>query len=146
MNSRGFSLYELLIALGVASIVSVSALSNLSALKNPLDSGAESTVGFLKQVRAKAASTTSAYFVGVTGNNRLYTTYAENCSVDEEDRTADLQMILDLPKDVTVNNTSWTTCFTSRGLASSDSQLIVQDIGSRTRIIEVFLGGAVRVN
>ena len=146
MYNRGFTLFELLISIGIISVVTASTLSNLATLKNPLASGAETTVGFIKQVRAKAGSTTSSYFIFVSGGNKLVTTYAANCAVDEVDRTTDSQMTMTLPTGVSIANPDWTTCFNSRGLAAQGSQFTIQDVGSRTRVIEIFLGGAVRVS
>lgn len=146
VKQNGFSLTEMVITLGFFAVLTASALPNLASLKNPLQSGAETSVGFIKQVRAKATSTTNAYFITVDGNDRLVTAYAENCDMAPEERTDDPTLSLDLPTGVTVVDTNWESCFTSRGLASAASELAIQDIGNRTRIIEVFLGGAVRVN
>ena len=146
MGPRGFTLFELMIGLFLMSVLALSAVSNLAALKNPIASAAATTVGFIKQVRSKAAATTSAYFITVDGADRFVTAYAANCSAALSSRTSDPGLTLELPAGVSVINTDWSTCFTSRGLASSATELTIQDVGSRRRLIEVFLGGAVRVN
>ena len=59
-DQKGFTLLELVFTCFMVATLMGSVIPSLSALKNPLNNDISSTLGFIKQVRARAISTTSA--------------------------------------------------------------------------------------
>lgn len=142
-QQHGYSLLELLVTLMILSIAFATAVSNLKTMNRPLHNGAQGTMGFFKQARAKAISTTQAYFVAPTSDTHLKASYGSNCS--DSSPTTDQTLFYDLPTGAKLSNTSWSVCFSSRGLANTSQDLTLVDSDSKTKTIQVFLGGAVRV-
>jgi len=136
------SILELLVVFAIVSILMGSAITNLAEIKDPLKDGISQALGFVKQVRAKALATTSAYTLKASGAERIVTTYGSNCTATQ---TADADLFLDLPNHVSMPDTSWSICFDSRGLASGAETFVLEDADGRNETIEVFLGGAVRI-
>jgi prepilin-type N-terminal cleavage/methylation domain-containing protein len=141
-SQRGSSLIELLVTVSILGILMASSTSSLRGLHNPLRDGSQQTMGFFKQVRAKAISSTSAYVVSAASAVRIQTMRGSSCATAT---TLDPAMAIDLPNGATFTDTSWTTCFTPRGLAESNIVVTLRgDESGLTRDVEVFLGGAVR--
>ncbi len=137
------SLLELVIALLILSILMGSAVSNLAQIKNPLKDGVSETLGFVKQVRARALSTTSAYTLFAVSSTQIGTRYAAAC--DSATTTPDGSLMLQLPTDVSLPDTDWTICFSGRGLAQGAGSFSLRDTHGDSETLEVFLGGAVRI-
>ena len=142
-NCRGFTLFELLIVLAVLGTLIGMAALNLRALDSPLQNGTSQLLGFLKQVRAKAIATTLVYKVEPSSTTQLITKYAESCSALT--MTTDADLTLDLPKGVSLTSTTWSVCFNTRGLADNNITVTLMDSKGKTKTVEVFLGGGVRV-
>lgn len=123
------------------SILSVSAMSNLKVLERPLDDATQQTLAFLKQVRARGMSSTLAMTIAPDGEGRLSVTRSTDCGETADWDPASLL----LPQEVVFTDTSWSLCFTARGLATSAPVIELADVQGRTKRIEVFLGGAARV-
>lgn len=133
----------MLVTLSIASILTGIALVALKELDDPLKNGSSELVGFLKQARARAISTTSAYWIYPTSNRRVRTKYANKCS--DTTQTVDDALILDLPTGATLPSLTWSICYNARGLPVSNVQVQIQDNDGRSKIVEVYLGGAVQV-
>jgi len=120
------------------------ATANLKGLNNPSQSAAAMYRSYLKEVRAKAVARTAAYMIVPNSNNGLTASYSDRCSDSFTSFVGDSQMNFELPSGATFLNTSWSVCFTSRGLASSavTVSIIGDDGGSKQ--IELMLGGATR--
>ncbi|WP_337845322.1 prepilin-type N-terminal cleavage/methylation domain-containing protein [Thermus sp.] len=143
MNSKGFSLLELLVVLGVLGIALSIAALNLRPFSNPLEDAWVQTEGYLKLVRAKAMATTSAYRVEQSGN-RLVAEYAARCG--SPSFTPDPSLVLELPQGVnlsTGNGSPLELCFSSRGYSDRNLVLVFRK-GAQERQLEVLLGGEVR--
>ena len=140
---QGMSILELLVVFLIISIMMNSAVSNLAEIKDPLKDGVSQCLGFVKQVRAKALSTTSAYFLSAGSDGQLVSSWGSTC--ESSTPTPDPTLFLDLPNGVTLTDTAWSVCFDSRGLASGEQTFSVQDVDGRNETIEIFLGGAVRI-
>jgi len=138
----GFTLLELLVVLMLTAVLSSIAVSNMSALANPAQGAAAQLAGFLKEVRARAISQTVAYKVSATSNRTIITQFAVNCS--SATNTLDPSLQLTLPTSSALTTTNWQICFTSRGLASNNITIALQD-QFVTRQVEVLLGGGVRL-
>ncbi len=141
-GSAGYSVLELLLVLGLVGIMSMVIANNMKQLSDPVQDSANQLMGFLKQARAKAISTTSAYIVEADGASRLVTRYDTTCGGTTS--IADPQLSLDLADGVTMDNTTFSVCFTSRGLPDTDLTLTVST-ATKSRTVELFLGGAIRI-
>lgn len=142
LGESGLGMVELLVVLFLIGILLSTAMSSLGALNNPLRNGAQQTMGFFKQVRSRAISTTKAYVVSAASPIRIQTHSGTSCSTAS---TAETNLFIDLPLGASFSNASWSTCFDPRGLANANIVVTVRDDKSgETRDVEVFLGGAVR--
>lgn len=125
-----------------ALLLSLSALY-LTPMESDLGAGIALTEGFLRQTRATAMATTSAYRVRPTSNTRLVAETGSSCLGDTWIADADLS--LELPGDVALADTAWSVCFGSRGLASGAVTIGLAQPGAGSRRIAVLRGGTTRV-
>ena len=141
-RAAGVSLIELLVVLALMSITLGIGALYLRPAAAPLESGAELVEALFKQTRAKAMSTTTVHRVRPFDADSLVVEYASACS--SPTWTVDPRMDLDLPDRVTLADTDWKACFTSRGVTTQNFVVTLQhpDIGSQR--LELLLGGAVR--
>lgn len=142
-RQHGFGAVELLVVLGMVGVFMMMAVSNLRELDDPLLNGSSQLVGFLKQVRAKAFASTSAYTISPDGANRLKTEFAHRCS--DVATTLDPKLNLEFPTGVLLTDTGWTLCISSRGLPDANLTIEVADNEYHSKQVEIMLGGAVRV-
>lgn len=142
-RQSGFTLFELVVALGVSGVLMAVAIISLKELDDPLKNGSAELASFFKQARAKAVSTTTAYTIVPVSSTRLETQWADKCS--DVSQTSDPQLVLELPTGAALTDSSWTLCYNSRGLPDGNLTVEVNDGGGDYRTVEVFLGGAVRV-
>ena len=139
----GFTLFELVAALGLSAVLMGLAAMALKDLDDPLKNGSAELASFFKQTRARAVSTTSAYTIIPVSSTRVEAQFSAKCS--DVDQTADARMVLDLPDGAQLADSSWSLCYNSRGLPDGNLTFTVNDGGGDFRTVEVFLGGAVRV-
>lgn len=139
-SEGGYTILELLVAFAITTILATTAFSNLRSLERPLVNGTAEVVSFTKQARAKAMSTTFAYKVQPSSNRTLVTLRGNTCATAT---IADPSLTLNLPQTVTFSDATWSICFNPRGLADTSQTFNLTD-SSRTKTIEVFLGGGVR--
>jgi prepilin-type N-terminal cleavage/methylation domain-containing protein len=140
-NQAGYTLTELLVTMSLLSVMSGFAFVNLLDLSNPARSAASEISGFLKQARARALSTTSAYTVSASSTDTLTTTVGTTCSAAQ---SAEPSLTLELDH-ADLSNVSWSICFTSRGFPDKNVVIPVTDDYSGSNSVEVLLGGAIRV-
>jgi len=142
----GFSLLELIVALTIfAVVVSIAALG-LRNLEDPLGNATHQLEGILKQARAKAMATTSAYRVrpaGTTsgGNQLLAVERSLRCGSSSWQADGSFAS-LELPKQVSLPLTSWSVCFSSRGAADNNLVVTLEHDG-QNRQVEIYLAGGV---
>ncbi len=144
----GNSFVELLVVLAFIGILLATAAPNLRPLKNPLHTSSEELVAFFKQSRAKAMATTRSYIVEPQSAGKIIAKFANSC--EDAAPTADHSLTFTLPSEVRLQNTDWTTCFTSRGFAQTQASVSLSMLDSEPgqsafELVEVFMGGAVRV-
>lgn len=139
----GFTVVELIVVLAIAGTLAGIAVMNLNALSSSSENAAAELASLLKQARARAISSTSAYFVVPLSTTQIVTRFGTNCS--DTTLVNDPTLSLNLPSGANLGSTTWTICFTSRGLSDSNTQISVYDIHSQTHQVEVLLGGSVRV-
>lgn len=131
--------------LAVLGVVLSIAFINLRPLDSPIQNGLSNTSGFLRQVRAKAMATTSAYRVRFTDAQNAYTEYANGCTASSW--TRDDSVKFQLPLEVQLTSPDWhslTICFNARGLADAGKTLTLQDSRGTSKSLELMLGGGVR--
>jgi len=140
-SNKGFTILELLVVIGLVGIMTLIAAVNLRPLENPVYSATHNLAAFMKQARARAVSTTSAYEVRPISDRQVAAFFGPNCaSIDEADNT----MTLALPSRVSLPSTEWVVCFSARGLSNSNVTIEVSD-GQISRSVEVLLGGVARI-
>jgi len=143
MRERGTSLIELLVVLALIGL-SVTAISfYLAPLETPLQSGTVLLEGYLRQVRRQAMATTSAYRAVPIGQDRLIAQRASSCL--DTTWTEDPLVHLELPDDVTMTDSTWRVCFSSRGISASNVTVTLSHAEFGTRQVEVLIGGTTRV-
>ena len=142
LDQSGFSFLESLSVLALVSIVSLIAVSNVNKMDDPLTSATAEMQSFIKRVRARAISTTSAYIIIPSNTGSIITKYSDSCS--SSTLTDDPQLQMDLPRSTALSDITWSVCFNSRGLSDSNISILLGDTDGRTRTLEIFLGGAVR--
>lgn len=139
---RGFTILELLTVMAIGSILAGIAVLNLNAFANPSNNGALELMGFIKRARAKAMATTQAYTVAPTSSNSIVARYAASCS--DTTWTDDTELYTTLPSGASLDDTNWEICYSSRGLSADSADITVRD-SRATRLVQIVLGGGVRI-
>lgn len=139
----GFSAAELLAVLFLLGIVASIAAPMLLRAEAPLESGTVLVQSHFRQVRARAMATTSAYRITRPAPDRLSAEWADRCSA--LDWTAEPSLDLELPEGVSLVESGFALCFSSRGIAAQNMilTLVHDDYGQQK--IEVLLGGTTRL-
>lgn len=149
LRVKGLTLVEVLVTIAVLGIALSIAALNLRPFYDPLSDGLTRTEGLLKQVRAKAMATTSAYKLSLSGNEW---TAARAGTCRSTSFSADPSLNLKLPEGVTasISPSGASLCFTSRGLlvilggsGSGEPVITLRDNKGRTKSLKVLLGGGV---
>lgn len=138
-----FTLLELLVALSLFAIMLGIAIPNLKDLNNPLRNGTAALTSFLKEVRGKAISSTSAYRITPVSTTRIVTSFATNCS--SETFIDDPSTVLELEAGARLNATSWVLCFNPRGLADDNEEIVIRDQHGDAKVVKVYLGGGAKI-
>lgn len=144
------SFIEILVVLAIIGIASGIAALNLRPLGNYIDNAASEMAGTLKQVRARAMSTTSAYRISRASDTQLIVEFADGSRCDSSDWQEESRLNHEFRegvriKEVRGGDDDVIVCFNPRGLASRTPTVILSDANERERSVSVYLGGAVRV-
>ena len=140
-SSRGYTIIELVVTMGIAGVLMGMVWVNLQEMMNPARSGAATVSSFFKEARARAISTTSAYTIQPITPTRIQAFYSTRCG---ETLTQDTKLILDLPDQVSLTDITWSICFNSRGFPLAAQTVTLQDAYDGETTVELFYGGAVR--
>lgn len=145
---QGFSLIELLIVIAIIGIMAVLAVVGLRGLRNDLTANASELEAQVKLARSKAMTTTRAYRLVIT-DKRIDAEWARRCN-DTTGWQEDDAIWMELSERVDISGTQGVDdnvliCFTSRGLASTNPVLTLQNTEGDTAEVEVFIGGGVEV-
>lgn len=143
----GTSVLELVVVLGTSSAMLGMAVANYDVLNNPLQNSTNQTIGFFKQVRAKAVSSTSAYRVEQLNDLTLITKTAPSCDSLESEFFVDTKLSLEIEKEVRFVTSSFSLCFNARGFADTNKTL---PLITRTGILDyanvvIPLGGGAKI-
>jgi type II secretion system protein H len=146
---QGFTLIELLIVIAIIGIMAGLAVMGLRGLRNDLDFNATELEGQVKLIRSKAMTTTRAYRLVTAAGGRIEAEWSERCS-DTTGWQKDNAIWMELSERVSLANTQNVNnnviiCFTSRGLASTNPILTLQNTEGDTAEVEIFIGGGVEV-
>lgn len=150
LRRAGVTLLETLTVVAVLAGALAIAAVNLRPLGDPLGAASDAVAATLRQTRARAMTTTSAYRVLRTPEG-LAVESARRC--DATDWALDPAVATALPPGSTVvasaDGTELTAnaplaCFGPRGYAERATSLVVVH-GERSRTLELYLGGAVEV-
>jgi hypothetical protein len=136
------SLVEALAVMAILSVGLTAATIRLQAAATPVETGALLVEGFLRQARARAIATTSAFRVFPDAGG-LATESASNCA--STDWTPEPRLTLELPQGTSIAETVWTVCFTSRGVTTDTLTLTLVHPELASRRVEVFYGGSTRI-
>lgn len=139
----GFTIVEMIVSLGIASIITAIAVMNLNELTNPALNAASEVSGFMKKARARALATTSAYTVTASGPDRLVSTFGDTCA--SVNQTVDDTMSIDLSSGASLDSQAWSICFSSRGFPSQNLVIGISDIYEGSSSVEILLGGSIRI-
>lgn len=142
MNKQsGFTLMEMMAVLGIATILSGMAVLNLKRFDQASVNAANQVVALVKSARAYAMTSTVTVQVRPVNSTTIRATAASSCSTTT--RTAIPQLSYTLPDGASMTNTSWSVCYTSRGLSRESISIPIRD-QSRTRTVQIVLGGGIR--
>lgn len=145
-SEQGSSVFELLAIAVIMAILFASIAPNLKGINDPLQNGSQELAGLFKQTRAKALQTTRAYLLQPVSGVRVQAGFANTCEEALADGvTLDPQLVLDLPNDVQLRESGWSVCYSARGTSNVNIELAIDSDEGRSRSLEVFLGGAVRL-
>jgi len=139
----GMSLVELMAILAIAGLALSATGLYLAPAAAPLETATHVVEGFFREARLRAIATTSAYRVRPSGPYQITSEYANSCS--DTTWTASDTPDIDLKNGVSMPDTSWSVCFSSRGISSGNVILTLSHSDFGTRQIEVLLGGTTRV-
>ncbi len=142
-GEAGVSLFEVLVVIFILGLSVGIASMNFEPLETPLEASATLIEGFMRQARLNAIVTTSAYRVSPWNSGRLRAETANSCSATSW--TADNRMSLNLASGVALSSTSWSVCFSSRGISNENVPIEMHHSTYGTTLVEVLLGGTTRV-
>ena len=142
-HETGTTLIELIAVIAILGIGLAAASMYFRTMEGPLESGIALTEGQLRQARVTAMATTSAYRVRPSSDATIIAESAVNCAATTW--TADPDLVIDLPDDVSFTDTSWAFCFSARGVSTVDATIALQHPRLGTRQVEVLRGGTTRV-
>lgn len=140
-NESAFTLMDLLVAVTLAGILGGFATLNLMEVSNPSRSAASEVATYIKQIRARALATTSAYTITPSGANSIVATFGNTCA---DIQTPDAEMTLNITN-ASITNLAWSVCYNSRGFPDANVSIPVTDVYSGAATVEVLLGGSIRV-
>jgi prepilin-type N-terminal cleavage/methylation domain-containing protein len=141
-NTSGFSIFELLVVLIIFAILSASVMSNVKEINRPLTNASFELTHFLRLARSRAISQTTFIKVAPLSAFKLAAYTGESCATTT---TAINNLTLDLPDNTNLIATDWSICFSPRGLTPTSTTFTISDENNSTRVVEIALGGGVRM-
>jgi hypothetical protein len=137
-----------MVVLGTMSLMMSVAAANYKVLDDPMDNATSQMTGFIKQVRARAISSTTAYRLELVGDNTIVAKTSASCSDAAEDFATDSKLALTIEKDVRISSGLIDICFSPRGLANWNWWITITERQDplEWRNLEITLGGTVMVH
>ena len=141
-DESGVTIFELLAVLFIISLISATVVSNIKEINRPLTNATFEVTHFLRLVRARAISQTQYIKVSPTSAFAIASTAGTSCALATSPIS---DLTLNLPKDTNLVSTSWSICFTPRGLTEASKTFQIRNEDSLTKTVEIALGGGVRI-
>lgn len=138
----GFTLMNMITALGLFSVLSLMAVSNIKELENPLADASFQVSHFLRIARARAISQTMAIEISPSSSTELVASSSDSCTGVF---TPLNDLSLTLPEGSSLTNTEWSACFNQRGLSDLNLLFSLQNEEGAVRTLELALGGGVQI-
>ena len=139
---KGFSVLELLVVLIIFGILSASVMSNVKEINRPLTNASFEVTHYLRLARSKAISQTTYIKVAPLSAFKLAAYSGSTCATST---TPISELVLILPDNTNLLATDWSICFSPRGLAPTSTTFTISDEHDATRVVEIALGGGVRM-
>ena len=139
---RAFTLLEVIVTMSLVGLLCALVPLRLSALYNRGQGSAEAVVSYLRSTRALAMARTETLIISPTSSTELGRLRATSCS---DPAPVSENFTFKLPHGVRLADTSWSVCFTSRGLSNASQTFAVVDSSGTPRTIEIALGGGLRI-
>ena len=133
---------EMMATMAIAVALIGIAAFNFKATENPAYNAASELLGNFKKIRARALVSTKAYLIRPTSTTRIIAESGTNCSATTW--TNESQFTLNLENGAFLADTTWSVCYSARGLSDVSTDIIVRD-STHTKTVQVVLGGAVRL-
>jgi prepilin-type N-terminal cleavage/methylation domain-containing protein len=144
MNRQsGMTLVELLGVLALIAIAVCVAVVNMQSSGIPSTSSTALLEGQFRAARLNAIATMSAYKVTPATPTSLRAEKGATCSATTW--TVDSSLNNALATGVTMSPSSWSVCYSSRGVATSNVVVTLAHSRYGSRRVEVLVGGASRV-
>jgi prepilin-type N-terminal cleavage/methylation domain-containing protein len=140
----GVTLLELLVAVTLLGIVFTIGAVYLTPMEAPLRTAASLVESALRQTRARAIATTTMHRIRPQGDDRLLVERATSCSAPESEWVPVPELAVQLPSQVWIEETVWSVCFSTRGIADGNVRLTLHHPQFGSRQIEVLKGGVMR--
>jgi len=144
-DQSGFTLVNVLTTLSLIGILSAVAISDLKEINSPLADSSFQVTHFMREARSKAMSKTVTVKVSPISAFSVKAEQGNSCNSTATFTPLSPPMRMDLPNGAALADPTWEICFTKRGLANQSATFVIQDTEGQTRMVEVALGGASRI-
>jgi prepilin-type N-terminal cleavage/methylation domain-containing protein len=145
-KEAGFTLLELIVVMGIMSLIYFGMFASFKALERPLSSGGELTIGFFRLIRASAISRTQSIVIYPATPTQLRAKLGNNCTEARTNNAIDNSLRLQLPTGVRLQSTTWDSCYTSRGFMDTSIEFFIRDNDGKQLKISTFLGGTANLS
>jgi Tfp pilus assembly protein FimT len=134
---------EIVVVLAILAIAVTAFAMNLQPVTSPVDTSTNLLEGVFREARLNAIATMSAERVSPASTTVLKGEKAASCSATTW--TTDQSLSTTLPTGVTMSPSSWSVCFSSRGISTNNVTVTLTHPTYGSKSVEVLYGGTSRV-
>lgn len=139
----GLTLGELLVVFALLGLIASFVIwQTADVLSGGLATGTDQIRSITKIARTYAMSTTTPHRIVPTSDTTLQIQWGGPCDDGSATWTAVDGEDFELPRGTNLSSTDWEVCFTTRGWATSEHDLVLYE-GSSSRQLKFLLGGSV---
>ena len=138
----GYTVSNLLVTMGLIAVLSTTAIANLREMHNPLSDASFSVEHFLRLARSRALSQTEAIQVSPSSAATFVASSSDSCTGI---MTPVANLSLTLPSGASLADTSWSICFTQRGLADANTTFDLLGSNANVKSVSIALGGGIKI-